>query len=414
MLLEAGAYVDARDGHGFTPLLDALAGGCDSLAEELINYGADIQVQTDTGENALQVACLKCSENAANSLLQKGIHVDHKDHNGRTALESAAFHGCVGIVSALLDNPFTNVNDADSSGRTALFVALEARGPEAVINMLLDKGADVNHEDNQGMTPLMVAATVGKDCQVLLQHGADVAKVDRAGNTALWYAASAGSALSAGSLLQGGAGPLVNKPGALGKTPLAIACWNTHPEVAQVLVEHGADVNVRDAYGQVPLSLSTQFTKHLNPSDKPVSSPQSIETVDQWTARQHALMGVLKVLVGARVNLDIYDFEGFTPLLNLLRYQKNGWGVPAQAETFSQAAQSNANFLLASGANPNMASRDYHISPLAFCAYNGYPQTAQLLLQRGANKYAKNAAGKTPAQLCGGGAGQLQVAQMLR
>ena len=412
-LMQAGAYINTKDQQGFTPLLNALQGGCDSLATEFIENDANIQVQTNTGENALQVACQKCMSDAANMLLEKGIPVDQQDNQGRTALDSAAQHGCVSIASALLKNPFTNINEVDNDGQTALFVALESQGPESLVTMFLDKGADVNHQDNNGQTPLMIAAKAGKNCQVLLQHGANVATEDQAGNTALWYAASVGSTTSATSLLEAGS-YLSNKPGAGGKTPFAIACWNTHPEVANVLLEHGADPNIKDVHGQEPLSLATQFTMHFNPGQAPVNTPQAVGTVDQWTARQQRLLGLLKVLVDAKVNLNIYDFEGFTPVLNMLRFQKNRWGVPAQAEAFSQAVQANADFLLEHGADPNMASQEGHITPLAFCAYNGFPTTAGVLLQRGANRYAQNAWGKTPIQLCGGGAGQLQVAQMLR
>lgn len=414
VLMRAGAFINNRDGQGFTPLLNALTEGCESLAEEFIRNGADIHVETPTGDNALQVACQRCMPNAAQDLLKKGIRVDHKDQLGRTALDSAAQHGCVQIASSLLNNPFTNVDEVDNSGQTALFTAVAGTAPASLVPMMIEKGADVNHQDLKGQTPLMIMAQHGKNCRVLLQHGADVAKVDKAGNTALWYAASVGSAFAATSLLEGGSESVINKKGAQGKTPFAIACWNTHPEVLQVLAQHGADPNIPEDHGQSPLSLATQFSMHLNPAAKPISTPQSVDTVDQWTARSQELLGVLKVLVAAKVNLNIYDFEGMTPLLNLLRFNKNQWGVPAQAQAFAQATQANANFLLQSGANPNMVSKPGYISPLAFCARNGYPSTASLLLQRGADRNARNAWGKTPAQLCGGGMGQLEVARMLR
>lgn len=104
------------------------------------------------------------------------------------------------------------------------------------------------------------------------------------------------------------------------------------------------------------VSLATQFTTHLNPGQNPVRTPRSVGTVHQWTGTQEKLLGVLKVLVDAKVNLNICDFEGFTP---------------------------------SSGANPNMASTQGFITPLACCAYNGYPCTAALLLQNRANRYAE-------------------------
>ena len=76
---------------------------------------------------------------AGQSLLEKGIHADHKDNQGRTALDSAAKYGCAPISSALLDNPSTNVHEADDSGKTALFLAIEESGPESLLRMLLEK-----------------------------------------------------------------------------------------------------------------------------------------------------------------------------------------------------------------------------------------------------------------------------------
>ncbi|CAE7240476.1 ANKHD1 [Symbiodinium sp. KB8] len=201
-----------------------------------------------------------------------------------------------------------------------------------------------------------MAAQVGKDGQLLLQHGADTAVVDKAVNTALWPAASAGFARAAASHLEFGSADLVNQKGEKVKTPLASACWSTHAEDAQVLVAHGADPAIKDDYGQEALSLATQFTTHLNPGQNPVRTPRSVGTVHQWTGTQEKLLGVLKVLVDAKVNLNICDFEGFTP---------------------------------SSGANPNMASTQGFITPLACCAYNGYPCTAALLLQNRANRYAE-------------------------
>ena len=122
------------------------------------------------------------------------------------------------------------------------------------------------------------------------------------------------------------------------------------------------------------------------------------------------------LLVGAKVDVNVRDQAGRTPLNSLLRFQKNQWGVPAQAERFAGATQQVADYLLAHGANPNLPSYPQfgNISPLAMAAYNGYPQTARFLVDYRANIWAQNHWGKTPLQLCGGGAGQFAIAQMLR
>jgi len=56
--LEAGANIDAMTSSGFTPLMVAALSECDELAQILIDRGADLTLENDTGDTALDIARL--------------------------------------------------------------------------------------------------------------------------------------------------------------------------------------------------------------------------------------------------------------------------------------------------------------------------------------------------------------------
>ena len=71
---------------------------------------------------------------------------------------------------------------------------------------------------------------------------------NRRGDTALHVHAYSGSAACVQFLLAAGALP--DEKNCHGKTPLLIAIWLAYADVAQLLVDAGADVYTRDAKGR--------------------------------------------------------------------------------------------------------------------------------------------------------------------
>jgi quinoprotein dehydrogenase-associated probable ABC transporter substrate-binding protein len=166
-----------------------------------------------------------------------------------------------------------DVNKADSQGWTPLQSAARQRH-DKMIALLIELGADVNVGEP---TPLIAA--VMRDhvpsIKVLLEHGADVEKPGQESFKPLPLAIAEDKYESAKALLEAGA--KVNEPsGDDGLTPLMIAAGQTSPaegamflpgstrptDIAQGLIERGADVNAQSKSGVTALMIAAA---HNNP-----------------------------------------------------------------------------------------------------------------------------------------------------
>lgn len=133
LLLDHGAYIEARDPERNTPLLWAASHGQTDIFRYLLERGADIQVRDKFGNTPLIAAACECALATMNStydivkmLLIKGANPNAHAHDGTTALMNAAggFGGSA-IVELLLENG-ADPAAKDSKGNTALAIAKKA------------------------------------------------------------------------------------------------------------------------------------------------------------------------------------------------------------------------------------------------------------------------------------------------
>ena len=246
---------------------------------------------------------------AVRALVKQGLDVNTRAGDGATALHWAAYRGRVELIQLLIRSRAA-VNATNDLGVTPLWVAASVRGT-ATVDALLVAGAKPNLVPPTGETPLMIAARMGnlEAIKLLIGHGADVnAKEVARGQTALmwaiserqpqaakllidagadihaktvaakrfvqlccsdyngdargtaWvyyggftpflFAAREGSVESAEYLLAAGAN--VNDTAADGSTALAVAALSGQSAVAELLIEHGADLDA-DGGGYAPL-----------------------------------------------------------------------------------------------------------------------------------------------------------------
>jgi ankyrin repeat protein len=130
-----------------------------------------------------------------------------------------------------------------------------AKGDTASIERLLASGAAVDARAPDQSTPLINAALDGQveAAKLLIAKGADVMARNSGGFTALHAAAYTGNAPVTILLLDSGADrhDAKNKAGA---APFFVAAEMNHPEVVELLIAKGADVNQLESHGYSALT----------------------------------------------------------------------------------------------------------------------------------------------------------------
>ena len=147
------------------------------------------------------------------------------------------------------------VNKRTDSQQTALHLAA-GKGHEGCVRILLQHGALVNAADDWGETPLLLAVTSGstQTVKLLLNNGARMDMMDLRGDDAFMHAAKKGDVDIVRLLLEYGAQP--NR--SFKTSALHMASSFGHEHVVQVLLEAGAEANMRDIHGYLPIQLATQ------------------------------------------------------------------------------------------------------------------------------------------------------------
>nr|WP_246189316.1 ankyrin repeat domain-containing protein [Pseudoxanthomonas kalamensis] len=198
LLRDAAAEVDALNHEGLTPLGVACMVGNWRLAKFLLERGASPQ-PADGRPVLLAAAATEEDDPAGVQLLLKHkARADARDAAGRSALHEAAWAGHVDIIDTLLAAG-ADVQGCDAAGRTPWLEA--ARGNRAAAaEALVKAGARADDIDTNGRNALMLACAGESETGVvapalvryLLEHGVDPDQADREGRRAVDVAAEAG------------------------------------------------------------------------------------------------------------------------------------------------------------------------------------------------------------------------------
>lgn len=159
-------------------------------------------------------------------MLASGADVNAKSSYGWTALMLAIYGGHKELLSLLLDKKVV-INGKINKGYMPLMMAVQM-GDEEVTSLLLEKGANVNAVKGDGWMTLM--STMQKDYRSDKGHD---------GWTALMFASKNGDNEIASLLLDYGANIDVKNND--DQTALTIAAYNGHTEVMLSLLDKGAD-----------------------------------------------------------------------------------------------------------------------------------------------------------------------------
>ena len=188
------------------------------------------------------------------------LHANSPDACGRTPLIWAAMREDEKWVEILLQwcgDPRWKDNDGD----TALH-HVARRGCCQIAQLLLDAGAEVNSRNDLGSTPLIEATSWpsgNKDMVLLLlQNGAEINSAAwNTGCTALHAAAFIHNFANAQVLLSAGADMELRN--CWGNTPLICAMYQNNPKLVRLLLKHGARLDVHNATGRGVLGWVARY-----------------------------------------------------------------------------------------------------------------------------------------------------------
>jgi quinoprotein dehydrogenase-associated probable ABC transporter substrate-binding protein len=185
-LLSHGAHVDARDGEGYTPLVNATRFGFVEVATYLVTHKANANLPDRSNWTPLMYAAWEDSPPLVTLLIGHGAKLDSADDDGLTPLAIAAQNGKVKAAGALIAAG-ADVNAPVAKGGYTPLMLTAISGSRDLAMALIEHGANINATNPGGVTALMIAAADNHAniVELLLKSGADVNARSEDGRTAL-------------------------------------------------------------------------------------------------------------------------------------------------------------------------------------------------------------------------------------
>jgi ankyrin repeat protein len=419
-LIAEGVNLDARDITGKTVLFDVAGSGNVEIAQLLVAFGANVNLPDHWQITPLHIALQRGRIEVARFLISAGAQVTVPTYDGETPLHTATKRGEFEIVRLLL-NRGAKVNALTDTAESPLLWAA-SEGRYEIARVLIAEGADVNTQGGEHFaSPLHMAAEIGHKplVRLLLDSTVRINPTDRLGRTpAIWamhaghlniakllaeagaeinlhLAAYLGDAAAAKRLIEAGAD--VNLPDDIGYTPLHYAARGGQAEVAGLLIANGADVNAEGKYGNTPLHLAT---KHIEVTKVLVDHGAELdaENRSEETALQQAVSRGDKKVVdflidrGARIDLRTAAYIG--RLDKVKEHLANGADIDLRPIQMDSAAFEELFAIY--GKVPPEPNEPRGDTPLHGAVEGGHADIVEFLVAIGADLQARDNADRTP------------------
>lgn len=386
--------------------------------------GFDMKKFIQLPEEGLWHAARTGDLRAMKRYIAEGADVNAPDESlNISPLAWSASHGQTEATRLLIENG-ADVNLKDDDGSTPLHGAA-VFGRAAVARLLVENGANLQVRNNDGATPAdalhldwrtttfigdLMGVEVEENIAVMQSGRNEIAKLfgvkefdskDIPSDQDLSGAVFIGDLAAVKQALTEGADPNAQDPQS-GSTMLSIAALMGHTEVVALLLEHGADVNVKSRDGGTALHAAAflgrvETVKLLleKGADTTLRDGRGGIAIDgaklDWTFAK----GIIAML-----QLEVDEAEvkaGRNKVIELLSGQPsnssqshNLWEVVAAVDL------SAIKDALDDGVDLNAQDPQFGSTPLSWAALMGHTEVVALLLERGADVNAQNRDGATP------------------
>ncbi|XP_078535807.1 rabankyrin-5 isoform X1 [Lissotriton helveticus] len=369
-----GATVNHRNKWGETPLHTACRHGLANLTAELLQQGANPNIQTEEAlpatkgsshsspvdtvylQTPLHLAIAYNHPDVVTVILEQKANALHatnnlqiipdfslKDSRDQTVLGLALWTGMHTIAAQLLGSG-ASINDTMSDGQTLLHMAIQRQDSKSAL-FLLEHQADINVRTRDRETALQLAIKNQLPLVVdaICTRGADMSVPDEKGNPPLWLALENELEDIASTLVRHGCDATFWSSGPNGclQTLLHRAIDENSERIACFLIRSGCDVNssrkpgpngegeeeARD--GQTPLHLAAswgleevvqcllEFGADVNAQDA-----EGRASIHVAISNQHRV--IIQLLIShPDIKLNVRDRQGMTPFACAMTYKNN-------------------------------------------------------------------------------------------
>jgi ankyrin repeat protein len=386
----------------------------------LLRAGADAKTPNRYGVTPLWLAAVNGSDNAIRQLLEAGVDPNVPFTDGETAVMTAARTGKADALQRLIDAG-GKVNERTARGQTALMWAA-AKDNAAAVQTLMRAGADLKIRTSS-------AARGGGEGLAIFNSPAP------SGFTALLFAVRAGAIGAVRALLD--AGTDVNDTLSDGQSALVVAAANGHWQLADLLLDRGANPNLAGAgwnalhqtvkgrrpnFGTAPgpqptgtldsldlikkliakgIDLNAQMTKN-GMKDGQRNRLNRLGATAFLLAAKTADVEVMKVLAAAGADVRIASADGTTPLmvaagLSMFGVGEDGGSLPGHEDEQFEAVK----LCVELGSDINAANRMGETA-LHGAAFRGVNASVEYLVAKGARLDARDSRGWTPFTFANG------------
>jgi ankyrin repeat protein len=375
-LLAKGANPNAIMHYGYRALHIVSSGQCadSSLVEELLEKGADIEATDDEGATAFHYAARDNLFEVVEVLLNHQANFGAKNGTGNTPLHLAAQNGHYEVCQTIIEKNPKLVDFASKLGGNTPLHEAASRGHTDIIELLIEFKANIEQTNIQGLTPLhiSVARSQDKAFRALIKAGANINALSHNLENVLHAAALNQSKMSFmfyNKNVFDKIKPLIDGKDRSGLTPLHIAASMGHPEAAELLIKHGANIEALEMDERTPLNLAA-YTNQAKVVEILLHKGANKEAKDSINlaaplhyASLFGYLEVVKLLVESGARLEEKDETGLTPLACAAMKQRSFV----------------VEYLLSKGANPK-SKDDESLTPFHRAAIKGDLTIMKLLV----------------------------------
>jgi len=349
------------------------------IAKYLIEQGAELNYQDSDGFTALHYAAKEGLLEVVKLLVEKGADLEvypdeTKFYKGETPLVSACSYSNtddknIEVVKYLVENG-ASMDKNDLSFQSLLTTCIYSKAPKTA-QYLLEKGADPNLPNNNGQTPLYLA-------------------IDKSMGNELIKA-----------LLKAGADPDTGSPY---YTPLQMAIKKRDIELAQLLIDAGADIYYVNEYGSTLFHTAASINSNKNvdfllSKGLDINAKNNDGETPLHIAAENGYTSVIEQMINNGADPFALDNNNFMPMhIHQFVFKSDKEKVA---------------WILSKGVDVNMNQIEHNVAPIIIAASNGDLDMVEFLYGKGADLNIKAEGGYTPLHAAVGRRGKVEVVEYL-